>query len=238
MFETEIRDGVLRVGRPETRWLSTGWDGGHSRGDAAYNVTVPSGWERTDLDRYVTDRLEAAGFEPEAPVLLTGVSQEHARVARTGSVAVIATVGLSNPATLPPDPEGESVGGTREDDAATHERPPGTCNLFVGTTRDLDPGALANLLTVAAEAKTATLLSSVGFTGTTSDAVVAACDPAGEPAAFSGSATPVGNAVRACIRDAITASLRSRYVDERPPESVAEAEHGIATTTTAEVFEP
>ena len=236
MFETEIREGVLRLRRPGTRWLSTGWDGGRSRGETAYNVTVPEGWERTDLEEYATGRLEAAGFPFDGPVLLTGVSQEHARVARYGSAVAVATVGLSNPATLPVDPDGEPTGCRP---GIAHEQPPpGTCNLFVGTTRDLDAGALANLLTVGTEAKTATLLSSVGFTGTTSDAVVAACDPSGEPTAFSGSATSVGDAVRACVREAITASLQSRYTDEQPPASVAEADYGVATTTTAEVFEP
>lgn len=236
MFETEIREQVLRLRRPGTRWLSTGWDGGHSHGDATYNVTVPEGWERTDLEDYVTDRLETAGFGTDGPVLLTGVSQEHARVARHGSAVAVATVGLSNPAALPVDPDGESVGNRSE---ITNERPlSGTCNLFVGTTRDLDDGALANLLTVAAEAKTATLLSTVGFTGTTSDAVVAACDPTGESAAFSGSATPVGDAVRACVREAVTASLGSRYTDDQPPASVAGADYGVVTGTKAEVFKP
>jgi len=233
MFETTIREGVLQLSRPGTRWLSTGWDGGRSRGKAAYNVTVPSGWERTDLERYAADRLESAGFGADGPVLLTGVSQEHARIARHGPVVAVATVGLSNPAALPVDPDDEPA-----DSDTTTERgraPAGTCNLFVGTTRDLAAGALANLLTVAAEAKAATLLPPVGFTGTTSDAVVAACDPAGEPAAFSGSATPVGDAVRACVRDALTASLESRYADESPPVSVADADHGIVTTTATEV---
>jgi len=233
MFETKIQEGVLQLSRPGTRWLSTGWDGGRSHGEAAYNVTVPSGWERTDLERYAAGRLESAGFDADGPVLLTGVSQEHARLARHGPVVAVATVGLSNPAALAVDPDDEPA-----DSDATTERgraPTGTCNLFVGTTRDLAAGALANVLTVAAEAKAATLLSAVGFTGTTSDAVVAACDPAGEPAAFSGSATPVGDAVRACVRDALTASLESRYADDAPPASVADADHGIVTTTTTEV---
>jgi len=235
MFETAIREGVLQLSRPETQWLSTGWDGGHSHAGAAYNVTVPSGWERTDLECYATDRLESAGFDTDGPVLLTGVSQEHARLARHGPVVAVATVGLSNPATLPVDPDGQAADSDETTECG--RAPTGTCNLFVGTTRDLEAGALANVLTVAAEAKAATLLSSVGFTGTTSDAVVAACDPTGDSTDFSGSATPVGDAVRACVRDALTASLESRYADESPPTSVADADHGVVTTTTAEVFQ-
>lgn len=230
MFETAIREDVLQLARPETTVLSTGWQGGRSTADAVYNVTVPDGWECADTRAYVDDRLVTAGFDAPGPVLLTGVAQHHARGARTGSVAAVATVGLSNPATLPMEPEGGPTDlGDRE---------VGTCNVVVGTTRDLADGALANLATVAAEAKTATLLERVGFTGTTSDAVVAASDPAGEPATFSGAVTPVGDAARACVREAVTASLRSRYADTEPPESVTDAAYGVATTTTAEVFEP
>ncbi|MFB6096544.1 MAG: adenosylcobinamide amidohydrolase, partial [Haloferacaceae archaeon] len=115
------------------------------------------------------------------------------------------------------------------------QRHDGTINVFVGTDRALAPGALANLLTVAAEAKTATLLAATGFTGTTTDAVVAGCDPDGEPAAFSGSATPVGRAARACVRDALLASLDSRYEGDDFPGSVADAAYGVVTDVAAEV---
>ncbi|WP_256943833.1 adenosylcobinamide amidohydrolase, partial [Halobacterium hubeiense] len=160
-----------------------------------------------------------------------GVAQRHARGARRGPVEAVATVGVSNPAALPMDPE----------DGALPEEPEavaGTVNVFVGTTRALDDAALANLVAVAAEAKTATLLETVGFPGTTTDAVVAACDPAGEPAAFSGSATRVGAAARACVRDAVRASYASRYADDDPPESVAAARHGVRTDVEGDVFVP
>ena len=70
------------------------------------------------------------------------------------------------------------------------------------------------------------------------DAIVVACDPGGEPARYTGSATPVGSAARACVREALTASYRSRYSGRKPPESVADAEHGESTTCRATVFEP
>ncbi|MFC6730666.1 hypothetical protein ACFQDG_18600, partial [Natronoarchaeum mannanilyticum] len=41
-----------------------------------------------------------------------------------------------------------------------------------------------------------------------------------------------------CVRDAVLASLRSRYADRELPASVADAEYGVATTRSAEVFEP
>ncbi|WP_135663423.1 adenosylcobinamide amidohydrolase [Halorhabdus rudnickae] len=236
-FETARSGDVLRIARPDTRWLSTGWDGGFCRADAAYNCTVPEGWDPTDIRADVEQRLDRAGFGAAAgPVLLTGVDQRHARGARAGPVTAVATVGLSNPTTLPLESDGQRVEG-RTGDADEPPRP-GTVNLFVGTTRALTDAGMANLVAVVAQARTATLLELAGFTGTTSDAVVVAYDPDGETAQYTGSATPVGRATRACVREAITASYRSRYGDREPPTSVADAEHGDATTERAEVFEP
>jgi adenosylcobinamide hydrolase len=256
VFEATVRDGVLRLRRPGARWLSTGWDGGRSRGSAAYNVTVPEGFERTDLGAYRDERLARAGFKSERgangddegapPTLFTGVSMEHARGARRGPVVAYATVGLSNPAMLPMEPTGEPATAAGGDDTreradgvgtASEDRPrPGTVNLICGTTRRLADGAAANLVAVAAEAKAATLLATAGVPGTTSDAVAVADDPDGEPAAFSGSATEVGAAARVCVRDAVRASLRSRYPDGDLPGPARDAEHGVVADERAEVF--
>lgn len=257
VFDATVSDGVCRLRRPDTRFLSTGFDGGEVVADAAYNVTVPEGWPEQPLRPYVEGRLADAGFgadsgpdsgtDPGAdsgtdtpPVLLTGVDQRHAHRARHGSVEAVATAGLSNPAQLPV--EGAAVNAT---DGAAADAPtttdsdrPGTVNVFVGTTRSLAPGALPNLVAVAAEAKATTLLATTGFPGTTSDAVVVGCDPDGEPASFSGAATSVGASARACVRDAITAALESRYADGSDatlPTSVAEAEHGVVTDEAATV---
>lgn len=230
MFETRTSEGVLSVRRPDARWLSTGWNGGEWRCDAAYNVSVPEGWERTDLGAYCATRRAAAGFETDGPTLLTGVDLVHARGARCGPVEAVVTAGVSNPAVLPMTPTGD-----RTDVAGDHV---GTVNLVLGTTRNCTGGALANLLAVAVEAKTATLLAETGVPGTTTDAAIVACDPDGDPVEFTGSATPVGTAARACVRDAVLASLRSRYADAEAPASVGEAEYGSTTTERATVYRP
>jgi adenosylcobinamide hydrolase len=235
MFESRRAGGVLQLRRPGARWLSTGFDGGRSCGPAAYVLSVPAGFERSDLAAYRDERLAGAGFEASGPALLTGVDLDHARGAHAGPVEVVATAGVSNPAALPMDPGEAVTSGVDHDDPPA---PAGTVNVVVGTTRALTDGALANLVAVAAEAKAATLLAAAGVPGTTSDAVVAACDPDGEPTAFSGSATPVGAAARACVREAVAASFRSRYDDEPPPDSVADAEYGVVTDERAEVFVP
>ncbi|WP_339102720.1 adenosylcobinamide amidohydrolase [Haloterrigena salinisoli] len=243
-YEAVRRDGVLRAARSGTEWLSTGWNGGRRTADCAYNVTVPDGWDRTDLEAYVDERLERADFDAGGPTLLTGVEQADARGARRGSVTAYATAGISNPAALPMDPEDDSDSSTVDPDSTTGDGDAtpgrGTVNIVVGTTRALAPGALANLVAVAAEAKAATLLAETGFPGTTTDAIVVGHDPTGERTAFSGSGTDVGSATRACVREAVRASLRARYADrdESLPESAADATHGVSTDVRAEVFRP
>ncbi len=251
LFATTRRDGVVEVARPGTRWLSTGWRGGESVAPAAYSLTVPEGWHCDDLRAYADERLAAAGFDARAPaaedesgrtpILLTGVAARHCRGARCGPVEAYATAGLSNPAALPTEPE--DVDDAADPDGETlpdGEYRAGTVNVVVGTDRALAPGALANLVGAATEARAATLLERVGVPGTTSDAVVAACDPEGPSAEFSGSATRVGAAARACVREAVGAALDARYGDEDHGArgAVTDARYGVRTTTRARVFEP
>lgn len=238
MFEATISEGVLRVGGSDVRWLSTGWAGGFHRADAAYNVSVPEGWERTDLDAYVKDRRERAGFPAPGPALLTGVDLVHLRGARDGSIVVYATAGVSNPAALPMNPTDAPENKATDPGSNLSDASVGTVNLIVGTTRALDDSALASLLAVAVEAKTATLLAETGFTGTTTDAVVAGTTLPGEEVTFTGSATDVGVSTRACVRDAIRASLDSRYANRDLPTTVGEAKYGTVTNRRAEVFTP
>ena len=232
MFETTVSEEVAQLRQPQTRWLSTGWDGGFERAAAAYNVTVPEGWDREDVGQYSRERRAEAGFEQSGPTLLTGVSMDHLRGARLGPVCAYATVGLSNPATLPLEPE-ETHEGYKENVGSV-----GTVNVLVGTTRALSDGAQANLVSVVTEAKTATLLGLAGVTGTTTDAVVVGSATEGQETPFTGSATEVGAAARACVRESLRASFEARYANDDPPESVAAARHGVVTDQRATVFNP
>ena len=229
MFEYERTDDRLTLTRVGTRWLSNGINGGFASAASAHNLTVQEGFDRTDLATYAADRLEAA---PSGPTLLTGVRQSHARGARAGPVEAIVTAGVSNPAVLPPS--GDPTAHPPEGSESRIE--PGTVNVFVGTTQALSDSGLTELLATTVEAKTATLLDVVGCTGTTSDAVAVGCAPDGDSAAFAGSATPVGNATRICVREALSAALESRY--ERSPPDPATTTDGIETTGSATVFRP
>lgn len=235
MSEVRCADGICRLRIANGRWLDTGVEGGFSRADRAVNVTVPADFERRDLPAYVADRCEAAGIDSDGPALLTAVEMTHARAATAGSVTVIATAGLSNPASLPvphPDQETDTHDGTAE------SPPPGTVNLLVGATVDLDQRGLASGLATAVEAKAATLQSLSGFTGTTSDAVAIGADPTGEETTFVGSSTEFGANLRACVRDAVSASLAAVYPTGEYPADVDAAAHGIRTTRSTTVFEP
>jgi adenosylcobinamide hydrolase len=234
VFETTRRDGVVQARREGARWLSTAWDGGYREAGAVYNVTVPTGFDRTDLDAYRAERLAEADFSV-GPTLLTGVAMDHARVATSGPVRVLATAGLSNPAVLPVG-EGEIASDESDDADADDPWRPGTVNLLVGVDRSLDDGGLATLLGTAVEAKAATLLALTDAPGTTSDAALIGSVPTAEPAAFAGSGTEVGSHTRACVRDAILASLDSRYDDEVP--HFADAEYGVVTDRQTDVYTP
>jgi len=232
MAEVTTRDGVCQCRRDGARWLGTGPEGGYRHADAVYNVTVPEGFDRTDLAAYVDQRRRGAGFEIVGPGLLTGVDVAHARCARVGPVTAVATVGLSNPAILPLEPSGSD--GTD----GTEAWRPGTVNLLVVTEHALGDGPLAELLTTCVEAKTATLTQIAGVPGTTSDAAFVGTFPDGAQAAFAGSATAVGASARACVRDAIRASFTARYADSEPPDSVDGARHGVVTDRQTDVCRP
>jgi adenosylcobinamide hydrolase len=237
MFEATVRDGVCQCLAEDTRWLGTGQSGGYRNADAVYNVTVPEGFDRTDLATYVDEQRRAAGFETEGPGLLTGVEVSHARWASAGPVTAMATVGLSNPAALPLD-ERSHEGNKEDGHTDDSDWRPGTVNLVVGSDRQLPDGTLAELLATCVEAKTATLTQLVGFPGTTSDAAFVGSSSGGDPAAFAGSATTVGTAARACVRDAIRATFAARYDEDEPPSSVADARHGVVTDRQADVSAP
>jgi len=231
LFESTVQSNVLQLRADELKWLSTGANGGSWRATAAYNITVPEGWDETDLESYAERRRATSGFEQPGPTLLTGVDQRHARRARLDPLEVVVTAGVSNPTTLP---AAESTTIKRVDETST-ESQPGTINIIAGTTRNLSAGALANLIAVVTEAKTATLRRLTGFSGTTSDAVLVGSDPTGQSTRFSGASTPVGRAARACVREALTAALESRYETESIPKSVEDATYGSVTTVQATV---
>jgi adenosylcobinamide hydrolase len=232
--DVTVRSGVCRLSIPNGQWHGTGVNGGFCEADAALNITVPADFDRRDLDAVVAERCRDARFAADGPALLTAVEQRNARAARAGSVTVVATAGLSNPATIRLDQPSEISGV----DAENHRPPLGTVNLLVSSDRALSESGLAGALASVVEAKTATLYAMTGFTGTTSDAVAVGSNCDGPKNSFVGSSTGIGTAIRACVRDAVIASLEATYTDAKIPTSVADAEHGAVTECETEVFAP
>lgn len=227
MFEITPNKGALQLEQPRSVWVSSGWDGGITTADAAYNISVPTNWEYTDLDSYAVKRRNESGFSSPGPTLFTGVSVHHAYAATVTDVTVIATAGLSNPTTIP-ESTGVSLG-------SADGQPPGTVNLLIGVDQHLSEHALIEVLSGAVEAKTLTLYRETGIPSTTTDAVVAGCSSHGPETQFAGSATELGAATRICTRDAILASLQSHYPDQEYPTTVQDAEYGTTLSGHASV---
>lgn len=218
MFNVTPNKGVLQLAYPRSEWVSSGWDGGFTTADAAYNISVPTNWEHTDLDTYAENRRNKSGFSSPGPTLFTGVSVQHAYAATVTDVTVIATAGLSNPTTIPEDTD---VSPSSEDG-----QPAGTVNLLIAVDQHLSEHALLEILSGAVEAKTLTLYRETGIPSTTTDAVIAGCSSHGPQNQFAGSATELGAATRICTRDAILASLQSHYPDQEYPTSMEDAAYG------------
>lgn len=200
------RGSVCAIENAGGRWLHTGWNGGRYDRSRAYSVSVGADWNPNDIGHDIARRLESEGFDRPGPTLITGVEATHARIAAADSITVFATAGLSNPATLP-------VPGQPESGKVPSADPghPGTVNVAVWTDRALAAGARANAIAMVAEAKAATLLETVGVPGTSTDAVLVGDRNGGEPVTYCGSGTEIGHSIRVCVRDAILASVRSRY---------------------------
>lgn len=234
MSDIAVRSGVCRLSVPDGRWLGTGVHGGFCEAEGAVNVSVSADFDRHDLGAVVAERCDAAGFAGDGPALLTAVPQRHARVAASGPVTAVATAGLSNAATIEINPSKE----INSRGAADERPPPGTVNLLVAIDGSLSDALLAGALAAVVEAKTATLQATTGFTGTTSDAVSVGSDRGGREISFVGSSTDVGRAIRACVRDALRASLDATYAEDPMPRSVDDADHGAVTVGDPTVFTP
>ncbi len=225
MFETTGRDSVCQIRREGARWLSTAWDGGYRTADAVYNVTVPEGFERTDLDAYRAERLSGAGFAVGPTLLTVFTWNTPACPERVG-------VGAGDSGSLEP----RRVADVGSGDSRRLRR---DC-VESGGRPDWRPG---------------TAISSSVSTGRWTRARWRRCSPPpsrrGCDAArrgkrprnhigrghrrlcperrarlFAGSATELGAATRVCVRDAIRASLAARYGGDALP-TVDGAEYGV-----------
>ncbi len=144
--------------------------------------------------------------------MMTAAWTHNARVAVESSdgitVAAIVTLGLSNL--------------TAAGISAPMRVMPGTINTILLIDGALAPGALANAIITATEAKTLALLEDdqrtheghLG-TGTSTDSVVVACTDRGETMRYAGPATLVGWLIARTVRNAIGGALAERRKAEK-----------------------
>jgi adenosylcobinamide hydrolase len=135
---------------------------------------------------------------------MTAVSLHKARVrtvrARTLTVAVVVTAGVSN-ATTP----GLSPPAMTE---------PGTINMILLIDARLTPAAMVNAVIMATEIKTQTLMArgiqtpeGDAATGTSTDAIAVACTGRGTLLPYAGPVTLVGWLIGRCVRSALADAL-------------------------------
>jgi adenosylcobinamide amidohydrolase len=149
-----------------------------------------------DPQAFLKARLDRAGL-PNALGLMTSrdLRRHHLCRRRSGTVEAtcLTTVGLAN---------GERVGSRR-----AHGPHAGTINTLVHVSVPLTDGAMVEALAIVAQARTAAIVEWQGIgqaaiTGTGTDCIVVASPCGGEPIAWAGLHTEVGEAIGAAVYDA------------------------------------
>jgi len=155
---------------------------------------------RPDVDPalFLREKLAETGL-PDALAFMTArdIRRHHfsRRTVEDVEAACLATVGLSN---------GERVGLRRPVRARV-----GTINILVRVSCALTDGALVEALSIATQARTAAIMETrrpedgPPITGTGTDCIVVAAPLEGEPVAWAGLHTAVGEAIGAAVYEAI-----------------------------------
>ena len=170
----------------------------------------------TDPHAFLKVRLAEAGL-PHALAFMTSrdICRHHLCERRVEGVAAacLTTVGLSN---------GERV-GSRKAYGPPHA---GTINTLVHVSVPLTDGAMVEALSIVAEARTAAIVDSwraargTTVTGTGTDCIVVASPCRGEPLAFAGLHTAVGEAIGGAVYDATRSGAEQwdRDFPQPPPQ--------------------
>ena len=150
-----------------------------------------------DPEAYLKARVAESGLANALAFMTSRDIRRHQlcrRRAESVEAACLTTVGLSN---------GERVGSRKR-----HSRHAGTINTLVHVSSPLTDGAMVEALSIVAQARTAAIVDSrraepgTAITGTGTDCIVVASPVEGEPLAFSGLHTAVGEAIGAAVYDA------------------------------------
>ena len=187
-----VRNDTLFI-RGRFRAASTGIDGGIADTTTILNSTVPRDFDG-DPQRHLELLTARHGLFQKHFGLLTAVSMRHLCVLQYDFVTVFITAGVTTPTRSHPDPD---LG------------PPHTINIIVHSREGMSDAALLETIITVTGAK-AQALRDLGydFAGTTTDAVVAACER-GAPGAhtYAGTLTAIGRRVYAAVLHGIPEAL-------------------------------
>ena len=170
------------------RAASTGIGGGIRSVPTLLNHTVPKGWNRSDPEKEIELVAARAGIGHDVFGLLTAVPIQDLCVLQYDFITVFVTAGI------------------RTDQPAD----PGTINIIVYSGEGMEDAALLETVLVATEAKTEALLATERpFSGTPTDAIIAACEGAVKHR-YAGRLTEPGRRVRAAVMKGVPEAL-ARY---------------------------
>jgi len=134
---------------------STGINGGLNIVSTILNHTVPDNWSHNEPTRYLETIIAREGYSLEFFGLLTAVKMHNLCILQYDFVNVFITAGVTNP----------------------KSELPHTINIIVYTDEGFSQAALLETIITVTEAKVMALKAmGYAFTGTTTDAVVVACE--------------------------------------------------------------
>jgi len=170
------------------RAASTGISGGIRDVTTLFNHTVVPGWDHAHPEKEIELVAAAAGAGPAVFGLLTAVPIRHLCVLQYDAITVFVTAGIR-----------------QEQDAPGA----GTINIIAYSSEGMEDAALLETILVATEAKAQALLAAGAGSGTSTDAVIAACE--GEVRhRYAGRITEPGRRVREAVLKGVPEALR-RY---------------------------
>ncbi|MDO5844045.1 MAG: adenosylcobinamide amidohydrolase [Methanocorpusculum sp.] len=169
--------------------VSTGVDGGIRYVSTLMNHTVPKDFCHDNPLEYIRNILSENDFKNDAFGLLTAVWMQDLCVVQYDYITVFVTAGVSNPN---PDPT-----------------KPHTINIIVVSAEGFSDAALLETIITATEAKAHALrLLGRDFTGTTSDAVIAAYETGEIKHTYAGTFTEPGKRIYASVLHGVTEAIK------------------------------
>ncbi len=173
------------------------YNGGFVKAKTILNVTVSSDFNENAIELFDSFAKEEGLKRGELVGLMTAVKMENARIVEKEDVTAIITAGIEKPPT----------------------QSSSTVNIILLISKNLSPSAMANVIIVTTEAKTAAFFdldvryqNGELFTGDATDSVVVACygeDKEGwrEEEPFAGRATELGRTIYEVVREGVKDAL-------------------------------